>query len=97
MNNKWWLKVSGRYPTIPVVYDLIDEEAKKLQVAIKSSEYANNATWSNVTSKKAYMNKLFKQEYTGDMYASRLENTGFATTLISIMRSMFRWLPQTMV
>lgn len=75
LNNKWWLKVSGRYPTIPVVYDLIDEEAKKLQVAIKSSEYANNATWSNVTSKKAYMNKLFKQEYTGDIYASRLENT----------------------
>lgn len=68
------MKVSGRYPTIPVVYDLIDEEAKKLQVAIKSSEYANNATWSNVTSKKTYMNKLFKQEYTGDIYASRLEN-----------------------
>lgn len=69
------MKVSGRYPAIPVVYDLIDEEARKLQVAIKSSEYASNPTWSNVTSKKAYMNKLFKPEYTGDIYASRLENT----------------------
>lgn len=69
------MKVSGRYPAIPVVYDLIDEEAKKLQVAIKSSEYASNPTWSNVASKKAYMNKLFKQEYMGDIYASRLENT----------------------
>ena len=36
--NKWWLKSSGRYPTIPQVYDLLDEEAQRLQV-VNVSEY----------------------------------------------------------
>ena len=75
LTNRWWLKSTGRYPTIPVVYDLLDDEAKKLTVAVKSSEYSSNTTWSNVTNKKSYLNKLFSQEYTGTIYASRLENS----------------------
>ena len=74
LNNRWWLKSTGRYPAIPVVYDLLDDEAKKLTVAVTAKDYASNSTWNNVNSKKAYLNKLFKQEYTGDIYAARHEN-----------------------
>lgn len=74
ITNRWWLKSTGRYPTIPVVSDLLDDEAKKLTVAVKASEYSSNSTWNNVANKKTYLNKLFKQEYTGTIYASRLEN-----------------------
>ncbi len=74
LTNRWWLKSTGRYPTIPVVYDLLDDEAKKLTVAVKASEYSSDTNWNNVTNKKKYLNKLFSQEYSGTMYASRLEN-----------------------
>ena len=72
LENKWWLKSSGRYPTIPQVYDLLDESAQRLQV-VKVSEYDNR--WPSVADKVAELNQLFPEEYTGDMYASHMENT----------------------
>ena len=72
LENKWWMKVSGRYPTIPQVYDLLDDTAKKLQV-MKVSEY--NTRWPNEAAKVAELNELFPQEYTGDIYAAHAENT----------------------
>ena len=53
LENKWWMKTTGRYPTIPLVYDLLDDTAKKLQV-VKVSEYGKRwpdiaARWKNST------------------------------------------------
>lgn len=72
LENKWWLKSTGRYPTIPQVYDLLDDTAKKLQV-VNVSEY--DTRWPNEAAKVAEFNTLFPQEYTGDIYAARAENT----------------------
>ena len=72
LENKWWLKSTGRYPSIPQVYDLLDETARKLQV-VKVSEY--DTRWPDESAKVAEFNKLFPQEYTGDIYAAHAENT----------------------
>ena len=72
LTNRWWTKSTGRYPAIPVVYDLLDDEAKKL-TAIKSSEY--NGRWGVTKTKQTELNRIFPAEYSGKIYASRLENT----------------------
>ena len=72
LENKWWMKTSGRYPAIPQVYDLLDDTARKLQV-VKVSEY--DRLWPTVEAKVDYLNELFPQEYTGDIYAAHAENT----------------------
>ena len=72
LENKWWMKTSGRYPTIPQVYDLLDDTARKLQV-VKVSEY--DRLWPTVEAKVDYLNEIFPQEYTGDIYAAHAENT----------------------
>ena len=72
LENKWWMKTTGRYPTIPLVYDLLDDTAKKLQV-VKVSEY--DTRWPDIAAKVEELNQLFPQEYTGDIYAAHAENT----------------------
>lgn len=72
LENKWWMKTTGRYPTIPQVYDLLDDTAKKLQV-VKVSEY--DTRWPDIAAKVEELNQLFPQEYTGDIYAAHAENT----------------------
>ena len=71
LDNRWWMKCTGRYPTIPQVYGLLDNDAKAL-TAIKKSEYATR--WATVDTKVAELNQLFPEEYTGDIYAGRHEN-----------------------
>ena len=70
--NIWWMKKTGRYPTFPQVYGLLDETAQKL-IGVKKSEYSKR--WPTVDAKVAEFNKLFPQEYTGDIYAAHAENT----------------------
>ncbi len=72
LENKWWLKSTGRYPSIPQVYDLLDDEAKRLQV-VKVSEYSSR--WPDEATKVEEFNSLFPEEYTGDIYAAHAENT----------------------
>lgn len=72
LENKWWLKTTGRYPTIPQVYDLLDEEAQALQ-AVNVSQYQSR--WPTEAAKVEEFNSLFPQEYTGDIYAAHHENT----------------------
>ncbi len=71
LDNLWWLKKTGRYPTIPQMAALMDDEAKQLKV-VKASEYTTR--WGNIADKQAELNALFPQEYTGDIYAGRHEN-----------------------
>lgn len=72
LGNRWWLKSTGRYPAIPSLNALIDDDAKRLQV-IKATDY--NARWGQLSKKVADMNALFPEEYRGDIYAAHHENT----------------------
>lgn len=71
-SNKWWMKKTGRYPTFPQVYGLLDDDAKRL-IAVKKSEYSKR--WPDTASKVAEFNSLFPQVSTGDIYAAHAENT----------------------
>lgn len=73
LNNKTFFKKTGRYPAIPVVYKLGDSLATTFQLKINRSGYATK--WPTVASKVADYNTLFPQEYTGDIYAGRSENS----------------------
>jgi len=71
-NNKTFFKKTGRYPTIPTVYQLDDNDANSFQLKINRSEYSSR--WPSIESKVTELNKLFPQEYKGDLYAGRNEN-----------------------
>lgn len=79
-DNHSFYKSTGRYPSIPVVYGLRDGLAKTFEIQINQSDLvpqwppAENG-WHNVETKQEVYNRLFPQEYTGDCYAGRLENT----------------------
>lgn len=72
-DNATWFKKTGRYPTIPTVAFLSDSLAQSLPVQVNRSAYSSR--WGNKTNKVAEFNRLFTQEYTGDAYASRVENS----------------------
>jgi hypothetical protein len=71
--NKTFFKKSGRYPTIPTVFQLADDDANSFKFKINKSGY--DSRWSSVSAKVSELNSYFPQEYTGDIYAARTENT----------------------
>ncbi len=70
--NKNFFKKTGRYPTVPTVYQLDDALANTFQVQVDKSVYSNR--WPTISSKVAEFDSLFSEEYTGDIYAGRYEN-----------------------
>ncbi|MBV4358747.1 glycoside hydrolase family 98 domain-containing protein [Pinibacter aurantiacus] len=71
-NNYSFFKKTGRYPTIPTVYQLGDALANTFSVVVNKSDYATR--WPTIASKQTEFNNLFPSEYTGDIYAGRHEN-----------------------
>ena len=71
-DNKSFFKKTGRYPTVPTVFQLDDADANSFAVKVDRSAYATR--WPTVTAKVAEFDSLFPQEYTGDLYAGRHEN-----------------------
>jgi hypothetical protein len=71
-NNKTFFKKTGRYPTIPTVYNLGDADAQTFQIQVNSSAYSGR--WPNISGKVDEFNSLFPKEYTGDLFAGRHEN-----------------------
>ncbi|MBN2785582.1 MAG: carbohydrate-binding protein [Pontiellaceae bacterium] len=71
-DNKTFFKKTGRYPTIPTVFDLDDAPAQSFQVQINKSAYSSR--WPSIGAKQSELNSLFPEEYTGDIYAGRHEN-----------------------
>lgn len=67
-----FFKKTGRYPTIPIVYDLNDDIADTFEEKIYISDYSNR--WPTIDSKVEEFNNKFPKEYTGDIYAGRHEN-----------------------
>lgn len=70
--NKSFFKKTGRYPAIPVVYQLDDADANSFAVQVNKSDFATR--WPNIASKITEFNTLFPSEYTGTLYAGRHEN-----------------------
>lgn len=79
-DNHSFYKSTGRYPTIPVVYGLRDELAKSFEKQVLVSDLVpqwppSENGWATIEKKQEIFNELFPEEYTGDCYAGRLENT----------------------
>ena len=71
-NNLYFTKKTGRYPTMPTVYQLADTNAQSFQLQVSNSLYSTR--WPTLADKTNELNTLFPQEYTGDIYAGRNEN-----------------------
>ncbi len=70
--NKSFFKKSGRYPTVPTVYQLDDEPAKSFAIQVARSGYLSR--WPTNAAKVNEFNTLFPEEASGDIYAGRHEN-----------------------
>ena len=71
-NNKSFFKKTGRYPSIPTVYQLRDAAANSFQVQVNKSGYSTR--WATLSAKQNEFNTLFPSQYSGDIYAGRHEN-----------------------
>jgi fibronectin type 3 domain-containing protein len=71
-NNRSFFKSTGRYPTIPTVFDLDDDLANSFELQVNRSDY--DTRWPTIAAKVNELNSLFPAEYTGDLYAGRHEN-----------------------
>lgn len=79
-DNHSFYKKTGRYPTIPVACALRDQAAQSFEVQVYQSDLVPKwppaeKGWATVEKKQEIFNELFPEEYTGDCYAGRLENT----------------------
>lgn len=71
-DNKSFFKKTGRYPTIPTVFQLADADANSIQLKVNASTYATR--WPTIQTKVNELNTIFPKEYSGDIYAGRHEN-----------------------
>ena len=71
-DNKSFFKKTGRYPTIPTVFQLADADANSIQLKVNASTYATR--WPTIQAKVNELNTIFPKEYSGDIYAGRHEN-----------------------
>lgn len=72
-DNKCFFKKTGRYPTIPVAFELCDDVANSFAYKINQSGF--DGSWgSDIQLKVGKFNRIFPEEYTGELYAGRIEN-----------------------
>lgn len=72
-DNHFYLRKTGRYPAIPVVAEFAGDFARKFKHVRNQSEIVG--AWANTSAKTRDLNREFPQEYTGDLFAGRHENT----------------------
>ncbi len=70
--NKSFFKKTGRYPTVPTVYQLDDSLAKTFEVQVNKTDYSSR--WPAIADKVSEFDSLFPEKYAGDLYAGRHEN-----------------------
>lgn len=71
-DNRFWLKRSGRYATVPVVFGLLGSAARTIPVQVKSSEFT--ARWPTVADKVKEFDRLYPEVSKGDLFVSRHRN-----------------------
>lgn len=72
-DNHNYFKQSGRYPTIPVAWQLADDVAGGFAQTINHSTY--DAHWPTIADKVRQFNLWFPQQSTGTLYVGRQYNT----------------------
>jgi hypothetical protein len=72
-NNRMWTKSSGRYPSLPTIFQPGSYETEGFKKIIKMSDYA--VIWPTVNAKVAAMDVLFPEAYAGTIFAGRMKNT----------------------
>jgi hypothetical protein len=70
-SNKTWLKRTGRYPSIPLIYNGSSEKAR-FPVAVNQSAYASR--WSSDSAKVREFDALFPAVSSGAMFIARQGN-----------------------
>lgn len=71
-DQKNWFKKTGRYPTIPIVPDLVDGLANSIPSQVLRSEY--DTRWGTIAKKQEEFNRIFPEEYTGNAFAAHVDN-----------------------
>ncbi len=71
-DQRWWTKKSGRYPTIPQVYALLDDEASSLTTIPASTL---NTRWPSTQTKVAELSGLFAPISSGEVFVARAGDT----------------------
>lgn len=71
-DNHYFFKKTGRYPTIPVAFELCDDAANSFLYKINQSTF--EGSWSDVNLKVGKFNRWFPEEYTGELFAGRIDN-----------------------
>jgi len=72
LNQRDYFKKTGRYPSIPTVYQLADTNAQSFHVPVSNSVYSTR--WPTTAAKTNEFNSLFAQAYAGDIYAGQYQN-----------------------
>lgn len=73
-DNHSFYKKTGRYPSIPETAGFADSKYEAMfERVIKKSDY--KTLWPTVDDKIDDFDSLFEEEYSGDLYAGRYENT----------------------
>lgn len=72
LENRTWFKKTGRYPAIPYAAELNDAVAQRFKHKIQLSGYSGK--WSDKDRKVEDFNEIFPEEYTGDIFAGRMDN-----------------------
>lgn len=71
--NNIWLKKTGRYPTIPIVYKSGTTETGSFQKVVNVSSMSSR--WPTLQAKVNEFNGMFPEEYTGSIFAGRINNS----------------------
>ncbi len=71
--NNVWFKKTGRYPTIPAIFKVGDYETGGFEKVVRKNNYSS--VWPSIQSKVNEFNNLFPEEYKGDIYAGRINNS----------------------
>ena len=73
LENRTWFKKTGRYPSIPYAAELSGADAHSFRMTLNMSGYASE--WGTTAVKIEDMNRMFPEEYTGDIFAGRIGDT----------------------
>lgn len=72
MDNHCYFKKTGRYGTIPVMPEPVDEAAMNIPVQVKKSGYYSR--WTTVNKKVAEFDEQYPEVSEGDLYVNRFRN-----------------------